>query len=94
MLIADYVVAAIMLCMIYLAFWQKDIILFVISAIITIITASLWIDNYPGISIALFGMAVYQLLKVIIIMGEQLGPAKGFSQFKAMYDNARGRLQK
>jgi len=73
---------------------QDNMLMHAIAGLIVMFIAAEWISSYPGIGIMVFVLSVYILLKVIIIMGAQLGPAKGFSQFKAMYNNARGRFQR
>jgi len=75
-----------------LAFWKNDTILFTVSGIITVLLGTEWIDTYPGISVTLWGFAVYQLtFKALIPMLYSGGPERGLSQFKALISRARGR---
>lgn len=73
-----------------LAFWQKDMILFIVSGIVMILVGGQWIDDYAGVTIVLWGLGVYQLLKALILALEIGGPAKGWSQFKGFYQKIRG----
>lgn len=79
---------------IIVALWQKDMILYVISAIVTIIIAPLWIADYPGIGFILFGLAVYLFIKAILIMGVESGGSRGFSQFRDFYQRIKGVISK
>jgi len=72
-----------------LAFWQKDMIIWLISGLVTIFLSVLWIDDYTGVVIAFWCLGVYQLLKAAMMALEVGGPARGLSQFKAMWQKAR-----
>lgn len=74
-----------------LAFWQKDMILFLISGIITILIGVLWIDDYAGVSVALWGLGTYQILKGLLMALVSDKPSRGLSQFKGLWHRARGR---
>lgn len=73
-----------------LAFWRQDMILFIVSGLVTLFFSLTWIDNYSGISIVLMFLAVYQLYRAVVMALEAGGPAKGLAQFKGIYNKVRG----
>ena len=79
-----------------IAFWRLDkdpldaMILFIVSGIITILIGVQWIDAYPGVSVALWALGVYQLLKAVLLALESKGPSIGISQFKGLFHKVRG----
>ena len=73
-----------------LAFWKRDIILCIISGIITVLVALELVDSYAGIAITLLGLGIYQLITGITTALESAGPSKGWSQFKGMFNRAKG----
>ena len=80
----------IFITLLYLAFWQKGIITYIISSVVTIMVGATWIDDLPAVSIMLWGLATYELYLVIILIFETGGMAKGMSQFKGLWDKVRG----
>lgn len=84
---------ALLLGFLALAFWQKDIVLYVVTAIISILLAADWVDSYPGISVAIFTLGVYLAVKVIIMVFETGGYARGMSQFKGVWAAVKGLLR-
>ena len=74
-----------------MAFWRQDMILFIVSGIITILIGVQWIDDYAGVSIALWGLGIYQLLKAVLLALVSEQPTRGWSQFRGIYARMRGR---
>lgn len=74
-----------------IAFWQKDFILYLFVAILTVPLAVEWIDDIPILGVALFALTVYEILLALIIVFRTGGEARGFSQFKEMWSKVRGK---
>jgi len=73
------------------AFWQKDMIFWIISGIITILISTEWIDSYPGPVVALWALGVYQVLKGLLMALVSDKPSQGLSQFKELWRRALGK---
>jgi len=70
---------------VYLAFWQKDMIVFLVSGIIVITLSASWVADYTGAVIALWALAVYQILRAVLMAIESNGPSRGWSQFRGLF---------
>lgn len=75
--------------MLGLSFWQKDYILYIVTAIITVLIASSWATDYSGIAVVLTGLAIYLLVNAVILMAHGLGTSKGYSQFKGVWSKLK-----
>ncbi len=73
----------------FLAFWVRDMILYIITGVISIIVGARWMDEMPGISVMLFGLAVYLLILGLLMPFQSSSPAKGLSHFKALWERAK-----
>lgn len=72
------------------AFWQNDIVLYLVSGLITWLIGAQWIGDYPGVTVVLWGMGTYELLKGVVMALEMGGPARGWSQIKGLFSRLRG----
>jgi len=86
----DLALVVLVLSMTWLAFWQKQFVLYIISAVITIVAGASWMADLPGISVMLWGLAVYELYMVIVMVFEAGGTARGWSQFKEFWSKSKG----
>jgi len=68
-----------------LAFWQKNIILYIISATITILIGATWMDTIPGVGVMLWGLATYELYLMITMVFQASGEARGWSQLRGWF---------
>lgn len=81
-----------LLGMVYLSFSRGDMILQIVSGLVTFFIALLWFEDYTGISFVLIGLSAYQLIwQSLIPAVTGSGPSRGWSQFKALYYKVRGR---
>ena len=69
----------------YLAFWQKDMLIYYIAGIIVIILAANWMDAYPGVTITVWFLGAYQVFLGSQIIYKSSGPSRGWSQIKALF---------
>ncbi len=79
----------IFLMFLILAWWQKDMILWLMSGLATIYIAATYSDDLPAFCGLLFALAVYELYLGLMIAIQAGGPAKGLSQFKAMFSRVK-----
>lgn len=75
----------------YLAFWQKHIIIYFITGLITIYVALSWVDIHLGISIAMLFLGLLFLWEGLMVALEDGGPARGWEQIKGWFSRRRGR---
>jgi len=69
----------------YFAFWQRDMLIYYIAGIIVIILAASWMDDYPGVTVAVWFLGAYQVFKGTQIILQSSGPSRGWSQIKALF---------
>ena len=82
---------ALMVSLLYLAFSKQDMILHVVSGLVTTFIALLWLDDYTGVSVVLIGLGAYQLIwQALIPATVSSGPSRGLSQFKGLIRRMRG----
>lgn len=74
-----------------LMIWWRDMIGYIIAALILIFIGAQWIADYPGVSITLFGLSAYMFLKAVVIALTAGGSSRGWSQFKAIWAKVRGK---
>ncbi|MBA7613519.1 hypothetical protein ES703_20770 [subsurface metagenome] len=69
----------------YFAAWQRDFFIYYVSGITTFILAANWMDVYPGVTVAVWFLAAYQVYKGTQMILQSSGPSKGWSQIKALF---------
>ena len=85
-------------------FWQpKDndvvylgakIVIYIISAIITIVIGGLWMDTYYLVSLMIVGLGTFQLVLAAVETARIGGPSRGISQFKGIYRQISGKFHR
>lgn len=70
--------------------WKRDIIFYVVSGIVIMIMAITLIDSYTGIAVVLVCLSLYELYTGLI-MALSGGQSRGLSQFRGLINKVRGR---
>ena len=82
---------ALMVSLLWLAFSKGDMILHIVSGLVTSFIALSWFDDYTGISVVLLALGAYQLIwKALIPALVESGPSRGLQQFKGLIARMRG----
>lgn len=93
MAILEIVLVALAISIIHLAFKEKDIFVYVVSAVITSVMAFIWVDSYVVVAIAIYGLGLYQLfLAVTMALSGESG--RGADWFKSMAGKIKGIITK
>lgn len=72
-----------------IAFWQKELIFWMLSGVITLVIGMLWVSDYPGVAVMMWFLSGYEVVRGFMGLIKNLGPSKGYSQFKEWYRKAR-----
>lgn len=84
--------------LLFLAFTRKEsdsrMILFLVSGIVTILVAAGWASEYPGIACVLGGFSIFMIIKSLLIAMQSGGQARGFSQFRGVWNQIKGVFSK
>ncbi|OGN90749.1 MAG: hypothetical protein A2Z70_01335 [Chloroflexi bacterium RBG_13_48_17] len=73
-----------------LAFWQRDAIIYILSAICIITVVAGWFEDYPGAAFALVMLGFDECRRALMIAIEAGGPARGWSQFRGLWNRRKG----
>ena len=87
---SDFRVLLALIFLISLAFWQRDIVIYFVAGVATMIGALDWVPDYPAIGISLMFLAAYLMLLGLLRALASDKPTRGWSQFKGLYTKIRG----
>lgn len=86
----DILLALLLIGLAFLAFTKKDMILYIVSGLITLSIGALWFDDYLLIAIAAVGLGVYQIILAVVEAVTAGGSSRGVSQFKGVFNAIKG----
>lgn len=92
--IGDILMALLLIGIAFLSFTRKDMIIYIVSGLITLAIGALWFDDYLLIAIAVMGLGLYQIILAVIEAVTAGGSSRGFSQFKGAYNALKGAFRR
>jgi asparagine N-glycosylation enzyme membrane subunit Stt3 len=78
-----------------LALWKKDetltdIVFYIVSGVIAFYLGGSWMDDYRLVALMIVGLGLFQIILAVYMAFRAGGPAKGFSQFRGVWNSIRG----
>lgn len=84
--------------LIFISIYTQDIelkmMLYLVTGIVTILIVSGWAGDYPGIASVFGGFSVFLIIKSLMIALQQGGTARGWSQFRGVWNQIREMFDK